>query len=355
MGKLSRMIFFLSSCSIFLVGCETSYTYRVNPPSALETHESFYLENVPSVAQETYQCGPAALESVIRYWGGSADAGSIGKTLYRSRTGGVFNFSLAQYMKTIDFWSEIHEELGQADLKRWLRKRVPPIVMLDSGTLWVRTYHFIVLKGFDDRLRIFYANTGVLETQAIDYGEFDRRWKKADHWSLIVSPPEKVNWELDEAQSIEIALIFEKNGNLSQAERWVESALSKNPESLTTKFNLANIYSKSNRSEQAKIIYQELLNKNPSRSEISNNLAWIYYEEGRYDDALKVIVTAFKNGAQKNYDILDTLGMIDCKLGRAEEAQQAFSEARSKIPTEDAQALKLIQDHINACKQEIAQ
>ena len=355
MDKLSRMTIFLSSCSIFLAGCATSYTYRVNPPSALETHESFYLENVPPVAQNAYQCGPAALESVIRYWGGSADEDSIGKTLYKSRTRGVFNFSLAQYMKTIGFWSEIHQERGEADLKKWLRKGVPPIVMLDSGTLWVRTYHFVVLKGFDDGLRIFYANTGVLETQAIDYGEFERRWKKADTWSLIVSPPEKVDWELDETQSIEMALILEKKGNLDQAERWLESALSKNPKSLAAKFNLANIYIKSNRSEQAKIIYQELLNQNPSRAEISNNLAWVYYEEGRYEDALKVIVTAFNNGAQKNYDILDTAGMIYCKLGRVEEAEHAFSEARSKIPAEDAQTLKLIQDHMDACKQGIGQ
>ncbi len=355
MGKLSRMIIFLSSCSIFLAGCATSYTYRVNPPSVLETHESFYLENVPSVAQTAYQCGPAALESVIRYWGRSADAASIGKTLYKSGTRGVFNFSLAQYMKTIGFWNEVHEEQSEEDLKQWIRRGFPPIVMLDSGFLWARTYHFIVLKGFDDDLRIFYANTGVLQTQAIDYGEFERRWKKADTWSLIVSPPEKVNWELNETQSIEIALIFEKNGNLSQAERWLGSALIKNPKSLTAKFNLANIYTQSNRSEQAKIIYRELLKQNPSWSEISNNLAWIYYEEGHYEDALKVIETAFRNGAQKNYDILDTAGMIYCKLGRAEEAQDAFSEAMSKIPAEDAQALKLVQDHRNACKQGIGQ
>jgi tetratricopeptide (TPR) repeat protein len=344
-------LFFLSSCSFFLAGCATSFTHRVSPPPAFETHESLYLEKVPPIAQKAYQCGPAALESVIRYWGGSADADSIGKAIYGPRTRGVFNFSLAQYAKTLGFWTEIHEEWGAEDLRQWLRKGVPPIVMLDTGTLWVRTYHFVVLKGFDDRMKIFYANTGVLETQAIDYGEFERRWKKASHWSLIVSPPEKVDWELDEAKSIELALIFEKNGNLNQAKQWLESALIKNPESLAGKFNLANIYSRSNRPEQAKILYQELLNKNPDRPEISNNLAWIYYEEGRYEDALKIVETAFKNGAPQNYDILDTAGMIYCKLGRAEDAQRAFSEAGSKVPAGDVRTLKLIQDHRNACKQ----
>lgn len=343
-------LFVLSSCSLFLAGCATSFTSRVTPPSVFETHESLYLEKVPSVNQKAYQCGPAALESVIRYWGGSADADSIGQAIYGPKTRGVLNFTLAQYMKMAGFWTEVHEEQTEEDLKRWLRKGIPPIVMLDTGTLWVRTYHFVVLKGFDDRSNIFYANTGVPETQSITYAEFVRRWKKADRWSLIAAPPEKVDWDLDEARSIELALIFEKRGDLIQAERWTKSALNKNPESLTAKFNLANIYSRSNQAEQAKTIYQELLNKNPGRPELSNNLAWIYYEEGRYEDALKVIETAFQDGAPKNYDILDTAGMIYCKLGRTEEAQRAFSEAGSKVPPGDAQALKLIQDHQDACK-----
>ncbi len=306
----------LLSCPFFLAGCATSFTHQVKPPSTFSTHESLYLESVPAVSQKAYQCGPAALESVIRYWGESADADLIGKTIYKSGTRGVFNFSLSQYMKSIGFWSEIHEESSAENLKQWLRKGIPPIVMLDSGVLWARTYHFVVLKGFDDGLKIFYANTGEAETQAIDYKEFDKRWKKAGSWSLIASPLEKVDWELNESE----------------------------------KFNLATLYLKSGRLERAKIIYNELLEKNPSRAEISNNLAWVYYQEGNSEKALSVIETAFKNGAQRNYDILDTLGMIDCRLGRTRDAQNAFSEALSKIPADDSQTLGMIQMHMNACK-----
>jgi len=343
-------LFVLSSCSLFLAGCATSFTSRVNPPSNFESRESFYLEKAPSVDQKSYQCGPAALESVIRYWGGNADADSIGKAIYGPKTRGVLNFTLAQYLKTAGFWTEVHEEQTEQDLKRWLRKGIPPIVMLDTGTLWVRTYHFVVLKGFDDRLNIFYANTGVLETQSIDYAEFGRRWKKAGRWSLITAPPEKVDWELDEAQSIDIALMFEKSGNRAEAERRLESALVKNPESVTAKFNLANIYSQSNRPEQAKIIYQELLHNNPARPELSNNLAWVYYQEGRCEEAIKIIEAAFKSGAPRNYEILDTVGMIYCKSGRVEDARRAFLEAESKVPAGDAAALRLIQDHRNSCQ-----
>jgi len=333
-----------------LSGCATSFTHRVNPPAILESRETLYLKDVPAVDQRAYQCGPAALESVIRYWGGNADADSIGEGIYKPGSRGVLNFSLAQYAKTEGFWSEIHEERAGDGLKNWLRRGVPPIVMLDSGVLWARAYHFVVLKGFDDHQGIFYANTGVPETQAIEYKEFERRWKKAGYWSLIISPPEKVDWDLSEAQSVELALIFEKNGDLIQAERWLESALKMNPESVPAKFNLANIYLKSKRFGQATLIYQGLLKSNPGRSEISNNLAWVYYEEGLYQDALAVVMEAFKNGAQRNYDILDTMGMIYCKLGRANDAALAFAEAMGRIAPEDAQALGAVRNHADACE-----
>lgn len=351
MSLKSRMagLLVLSSCSFILSGCAATFARGVNPPQVLESRESVYLEKVPAVAQKAYQCGPAALESVIRYWGGSADADAIGEELYTPGTRGVLNFSLAQYAKKAGLWSEIHEEPGEAGLKSRLRAGVPSIVMLDAGTLWARAYHFVVLKGFDDRQEIFYANTGAAETQAIGYAEFERRWKKAGFWSLVAVPPEKVDWELSETQSVEMAMMLEAAGNMSGAEQWLESALKKNPGSVPARFNLANIFLKTNRAPQAQGFYRELLKADPGRTEISNNLAWAYYEEGLYPEALAVVADAFKNGAQRNYDILDTAGMIYCKLGRADEAAQAFTEALSRIAPEDARALRTVRDHADAC------
>lgn len=346
-GRAARAILLLA-CPFFFAGCATSWTHRVDLPSASASRGAVYLKNVPAVAQKSYQCGPAALESVGRYWGESTGADVIGKTLYSSGTGGVFNFSLAQYMKAAGFWTEIHEDLDEEGLKLWIKRGVPPVAMLDAGVLWARAYHFVVLKGFDDGAEVFYANVGTAETQAVGYGEFGRRWKKADRWCLMVCPPEKVDWELDEAQSVEIALIFEKKGSLGEAERRLEAALVKNPESYAAKFNLGNIYEKSGRREAAEAVYRELSVKNPKRSEASNNLASIYYEEGRFEDALRVILAAFRNGASKNFDILDTAGMIYQKLGRIAEARRAFSDAEGRIPTENASARAVVRGHLDA-------
>jgi tetratricopeptide (TPR) repeat protein len=351
MNFSGKVMILLSSCPFFLTGCATSFTHRIDPPSVHETADSFYIESAPPVAQKDYQCGPAALESVIRHWGQEADAEAIGKALHAPGSKGVFNFSLVQHARSAGFWSEVHEERAIEGLRAWLRRGIPPIAMLDTGTLWARSYHFVVLKGFDHRQRIFYANTGEAETQAIDEGEFERRWKKAGYWTLIIAPAEKVDWELDPARSVELAVLLEKNGKPEMAEKWLVGALAQDPQNATARFDLANHYSKNGRPEDAMKLYEALLKENPSRAQVRNNLAWLHYEAGRNEEAARVIAPALENAEARSYDLLDTAGMIRCRAGDIREGQRLLSEALGQAPAGDAPAERTIQEHLAACPQ----
>ena len=52
------------------------------------------ITTVPFIAQDAYQCGPAALAMVLRYWGAAADAEEIGRALYLPSAQGVLNLEL---------------------------------------------------------------------------------------------------------------------------------------------------------------------------------------------------------------------------------------------------------------------
>src|SRR5262245_58941086 len=52
------------------------------------------IATVPFIAQDAYQCGPAALAMVLRYWGATADAEEIGRSLYLPSAQGVLNLEL---------------------------------------------------------------------------------------------------------------------------------------------------------------------------------------------------------------------------------------------------------------------
>ena len=52
------------------------------------------ITTVPFIPQDAYQCGPAALAMVLRYWGAAADAEEIGRALYLPSAQGVLNLEL---------------------------------------------------------------------------------------------------------------------------------------------------------------------------------------------------------------------------------------------------------------------
>lgn len=305
-------------CVVLVAGC-ASFAYRVPPPSAREGGTVCFLENVPPVAQKAYQCGPAALESVFRYWGETrADADSTGRALYKPGSRGVLNFTLSQYARELGFWAQMNEapegEKGLTELKAWLRSKVPPIALLRTGFPWAPSYHFVVVKGFNDADEIFYANVGESETYAIRYREFEARWKSSGNWYLIICPPERVDWDLDGLRAADLALFCEKSGRLELAEEWYLYATFKNPENVVVQFNLANVYLKMKLFPEAKAIYTGLLKRQPGWGPPSNNLAWIYLEEGNPQAAIRVIETAFRNGAQRQPDIVDTLTVAQSRL-----------------------------------------
>ncbi|MBI3317537.1 MAG: tetratricopeptide repeat protein [Candidatus Omnitrophica bacterium] len=336
---------------VLLSGCASLPAYRMEPPALANSGEFHYIENVPPVAQGAYQCGPAALESVIRRWGREADAVEIGRLLYRRGARGILNFTLAQHARDRGFWTEIREGTP-GELRSWIQREIPPIAMLHVGPFWSPTYHFLVVRGFNDREQIFYANTGHPETRAIRYPHFLKRWRQAGCWTLVISPPERVDWELTGDQAADLGLLLERSGRLGLAERWYRKGLEKSPESASVRFNLANVYSRTNRRREAKGIYRALLEEKPGWAPPGNNLAWLHLEERNPKEAVRVIETAFGQGAERGYEILDTLGTAYCRLKQSPKARTCFLEALEKVPPENAQARNSIQSHLDECRAE---
>ena len=334
-------------CFLFLSGC-ASISHRVDPPAAFSSGEGCYLERLPAIAQRAYQCGPAALESVLRYWAQPADAQELRRALITPGARGVMNFVLANYPRTQGLWTEVHQA-SREDLRAWLRRGIPPIVMLRVGPLGIPTYHFMVVRGFSDPDGIYYANVGEAVPHAIHYAAFDRRWKDAGHWCLIVVPGERVDWELSAAEAGELAQLVERAGQLQLAERWYRAALVSDPENQAFQFNLANVYLRLHNWQAATLIYRDLLEASPQWGAVSNNLAWIAVEEGKPQEAVQLIEQAFLRGAAREYDILDTLGWAYCRLQQSQAAQEYFMEALEQLPVQKTEAREMIEQHAAQC------
>ena len=143
---------------------------------------------VPFIAQEAYQCGPAALAMVLRYWGAAADAEEIGRALYLPSAHGVLNLELEFAARRRGFRTQAFE--GTLDrAKAELRRGRPIIVFQDLGRGPVSVPHFAVLLGYDDRTEVVVLHSGATAYRVLSYAEFLRTWAARRGWSLLITPP----------------------------------------------------------------------------------------------------------------------------------------------------------------------
>ncbi|MBI4432475.1 MAG: C39 family peptidase [Candidatus Omnitrophica bacterium] len=317
--------------------------------AAQAADEVVLLKNVPPVAQKAHECGPAALESIFRYWGASMDAQRISESVFKRGWRGVFNFSLTQEARRRGFWTQTPVLSSTASLKEWIQKGVPPLVMIDHGLLWAHQYHFIVISGFDDQKGVFYANTGQSVSRTIPYRDFEVKWKKAGRWCLIICPPEWVHWDPGSDGAVDLGFLFESQGRLEAAQKRYQAVLDKDRQNVTARFNLGNIYRKTQRMEEARAIFTGLLREGHLWGPASNNLACVRLDQGMPRQAAQVIRFAFRNGASREYDILDTAGLVSYRLNGPGLARRYFREALSKTPPGNAQALQHIQKNLLRC------
>ncbi len=316
-----------------------------SPPPGGAVH---YLEEALPISQQRYWCGPAALASVFQRWGRTADADEIGRALVGRGERGVMNFDLARYARTEGFWTQTHHDGDLLQLKKWLRKGIPPIVMLKVGPLGLPFYHFIVARGFNDREGVVYANTGQPKTRAIPYSSFQKRWSGAGGWLLVVCPPEKVDWELTPVQTADLAFLLERNRRWAPAQRRYEEALRGDPANRSLRFNLANVSLRLGQREKAQSLYQALLKEMPSHPVYANNLAWTYLEEGDYRRAVQIGEETLRRLNRRPADLLDTVGLAYCRLKNTEKGRSYLMEALEQLPPE-SEASQAVQNHLREC------
>jgi ABC-type bacteriocin/lantibiotic exporter with double-glycine peptidase domain len=146
------------------------------------------ITTVPFIAQEAYQCGPAALAMVLQYWGAAADAEEIGRALYLPSARGVLNVELEFEARRRGFRTQALEATLER-AKAELRRGRPLIVFQDLGRGPVSVPHFAVLLGYDDRAEVVVLHSGTTAYRVLPYAEFLRTWAPRRGWTLLITPP----------------------------------------------------------------------------------------------------------------------------------------------------------------------
>jgi predicted double-glycine peptidase len=201
------------------------------------------LTDVPYVHQLRNFCGPAALTSVLSFWGLKTDQKTVGKAVYDSSLQATNGADMLLYARAKGF-SAYSWNSSMSDLKSKLTQGIPVIVLQDSS-LSDSSGHYRVATGYDDKSGVIYVNDPYEpDNKRISYSEFCKLWDRHGNWSLLVCPTDRDNFkkELDETNPvvhIDLAYIYYKHGDMDSSERESRLALSLEPANYSAKSLLA--------------------------------------------------------------------------------------------------------------------
>ncbi|MCU1382808.1 MAG: hypothetical protein JWL71_1505 [Acidobacteria bacterium] len=140
--------------------------------------------DVPYLPQTDALCGGAAAAMVFRYWGDAhADAQAFAPLVDR-RAGGIANDVLVRAIGAKG-WRTARAGDSLAALRARVNDKQPVIVLLpDRGPL----YHYVVVvAATDDTIVVHDPSWG--PSRSIGAPDFERAWKNAGFWSLVILPP----------------------------------------------------------------------------------------------------------------------------------------------------------------------
>lgn len=111
-------------------------------------------------------------------------------------------------------------------------------------------------------------------------------------------------------------------------------------------FGLGNVHLKKKMYNEAMESYLKAVELDPKNGAFHNNLGWAYMETGRFDRAVEAVRDAVGIDQAGRHIYLDTLGVIEMRMGDYAGAQMSFKEAAVAAPLTDTAGLRIIYGHL---------
>jgi hypothetical protein len=278
-GLTAIVLLGLSACSTQLVNNASASTARVE------------LSDTPYFPQSDYQCGPAALATILGAAGESVTADALVHEVYISGRKGSLQAELLTAARRHGRIAYVLEPSLSALLGE-LEQGRPVLVLQNFGASFLPHWHYAVVIGYDRERDTFLLRSGREPRQELAARRFLGTWSRADQWSFIALPPGALPADANAARYLDAVSALEALGNHGAVTPAYEAALGRWPDEALAWFALANNRLALGQTAAAESSYREVLRIAPEQIPARNNLALLLARRGCIDEARAVLEPA---------------------------------------------------------------
>ncbi len=263
-----------------------------HPPAVVDAPAS-ELAWVPFFPQNRYQCGPAALATVLVASGVSTTPEAlVGEVYLPDRRGSLQLEVMASARR--------HGRLPvplPGDLTALLEEVAagsPVLVLQNLGFSWWPRWHYAVVVGYDPTARRVLLRSGrqVRRQEPID--RFERSWALADRWALRVVKPGEVPARGEAHAYLRAVMSSRQSFTKQDLGRALVAGAARWPGAADLAFAAANQLREDGDTEQANTLFVQALAADPDHAGALNNLADLLLSQGDVTRARELIDRALR-------------------------------------------------------------
>jgi tetratricopeptide (TPR) repeat protein len=277
----------LSGCAV----APQTRALRTTPPAALP--ERIELTSAPLFPQQRYQCGPAALASVLAANGIAATPEQLVDEVYLPGRQGSLFVELAAAAR--------HRGLlayplapSMADLLTEIAAGHPVLVFQNLGLDWLPLWHFAVAFGYDLRSEDILLRSGTEARRSTPFSVFERTWQRSGYRALVILPPDTPPATAQPLPFLRAARDLDATGNHAAARAAWQAAIRRWPDNPLAWMALGNRAFRDGEQELASSAFAQVTRLAPRDPDGWNNLAYTLLQQGCPQQALAAVQCALQ-------------------------------------------------------------